>query len=326
MIIDVAATSGGALTILLQYYRSAKEDLINQYYFLVSTPVLEETVNIKVLYYPWVKKSWFHRLFFDKFFPKKLVKKYNIDELLSLQNILYPDIKIKQVVYLHQSLPFSEKKYKITENFIFWVYQNIIKIKIYRSLEIADQVIVQTKWMVDACVKNVGIDRNKILLIPSNPSINVKSIYTHEKDKKFIFFYPANGAVYKNHKIIVDAISALSLSNREKIQVIFTLNINENNLISKLYRRVKEESLPIEFIGHISKTEVYEYYSKSILLFASSLESFGLPLLEARKHKCPIIASNCSFSKEILQGYSKYSLFNPSRKIELTTLIEEFIS
>ena len=62
MVFDVPAESGGALTILKQYYDRAINDKDNQWLFVISTPYLNETENVKVLRYPWIKKSWFHRL------------------------------------------------------------------------------------------------------------------------------------------------------------------------------------------------------------------------------------------------------------------------
>ena len=84
---------------------------------------------------------------------------------------------------------------------------------------------------------------------------------------------------------------------------------------------VLDEDLPIEFIGSIDIEAVYEYYSKSILIFPSYIETFGLPMLEAKMHKSPILASDCAFSHEILDGYSDVKFFDPYDCIELTELL-----
>ena len=51
-------------------------------------------------------------------------------------------------------------------------------------------------------------------------------------------------------------------------------------------------------------------YAHSVLLFPSYVESFGLPLLEARLTGTYVIASNCPFSREILDGYEKALFFD----------------
>src|SRR5699024_2925067 len=92
MVFDVPAERRGALSILKDFYNEAKscEDKSINWFFVISKPNLEETDNIKVLRYPWIKKSWFHRLYFDKIVSPILVRKYNINKIFSLQNVRIP--------------------------------------------------------------------------------------------------------------------------------------------------------------------------------------------------------------------------------------------
>jgi glycosyltransferase involved in cell wall biosynthesis len=89
-----------------------------------------------------------------------------------------------------------------------------------------------------------------------------------------------------------------------------------------MYHEVQEKNLPIAFIGKITLDEVYDYYSKSILIFPSYIETFGLPMLEAKMHGSPILASDCAFSHEILDGYDRAKFFNPFKVEELAYEIE----
>lgn len=311
MVFDVPAESGGALTILKQYYQRAVEDKENDWIFIVSTPYLRDTNNVKIKRYPWVKKSWIHRLYFDNFVANKLVKKYQVDEVLSLQNIVVPKIKIKQTIYLHQSLPFIEKRYSITENFKFWIYQNIIGRMIFNSIKKADKVIVQTNWIMKAAIEKTKINKEKFIHEQPELNITVKKTYNPSSNKQSNFFYPASAAIYKNHEIILKACMELKKRNIENYKVIFTLNGDENKHIKRIKKTVVEKNLPIEFIGLINMESVYDYYTKSILIFPSYIETFGLPMLEARIHKSPILASDCAFSHEILDEYDKVEFFDP---------------
>lgn len=310
MVFDVPAESGGALTILNQYYDVAVKDKENNWIFVVSTPQLKDNENVKVLNYPWIKKSWFHRLYFDKLVAHKLVEKYNVDEILSLQNVVVFKIKIKQTLYLHQSLPFVEKKYGLIENPKFWVYQNIISNMIFKSIRKANKIIVQTKWMMNATIQKTGVNKNKFILKQPELNIKVKKFYKHN-DGMRLFFYPASGLSYKNHEVIVNACKLLKSKGINNYEVIFTLNGDENKEVGKLHELVESENLPVSFIGLLSINDVYEYYSKSILIFPSYIETVGLPMLEAKIHKTPIIASDCAFSHEILDDYDRVDFFNP---------------
>ena len=88
LIYDVHASESGALAILNDLYKKIynTSDKSKKYIFVVSTPYYNETENIKVLRYPWVKKSWFHRLFFDCVTTRLILSKYKPDKVYSLQN------------------------------------------------------------------------------------------------------------------------------------------------------------------------------------------------------------------------------------------------
>jgi len=317
MVFDVPAESGGALTILKQYYEKAVKDTLNKWIFVISTPNFIDTANVKILRYPWVKKSWLHRLYFDKFVAHKIVKKYEVDKVISLQNVIINNINVSQTLYLHQSLPFVEKRYRITENFKFWIYQNIISKMIFSSIKKADEVIVQTNWMREACLKKVDTDPDKVIVEQPKISIKVNKKYEKDKSGNILFFYPASGMIYKNHGIIVEAAKKLKEQGIVNYRIIFTLSGNENDYVKKLFKNVKKHNLPIDFIGQISVEEVYEYYCKSVLVFPSYIETFGLPLFEAKMHGSPILASDCKFSHEILDDYDKVTFFDPFNKYSL---------
>ena len=310
VVFDVAAEHSGALTILKQYYDVAVQDKENQWYFVISTPAFIETDNVFALRYAWVKKSWFHRLYFDRFVAPKIVEQVQADEVLSLQNLVVRGIKVKQTLYLHQPLPFVEKRYRINEDLKFWVYQNIIGRMIFNSVRKADRVIVQTNWMKEACVQKIKVAPSKFQVIPPVVKIDVKKSYQQDNESSKLFFYPASSTSYKNHTIIVDAVKHLKQKGIDNFKVVLTLEGHETKDIEQMYQKVQDQHLPIEFIGKISIDEVYDYYSKSILIFPSYIETFGLPMLEAKMHGAPILASDCAFSHEILDGYDRAKFFD----------------
>jgi glycosyltransferase involved in cell wall biosynthesis len=327
MVFDVPAISGGALSILEEYYHDAvhDNDKSKTWYFIVSLPELPETENIKVLRFSWIKKSWFHRLYFDQMIAPKLVEKYKADEILSLQNIIIPKVKLEQTLYVHQPLPFVDKKFKITENMLFWIYQNIIGRIILKSIKKANKIIVQTNWMKEACIKKTEVDPKKIKVIPPKINIVIKNHYKKTNNSLKTFFYPANASLYKNHKIILNSAFLLKEKGLNNYRILFTLKGNENKHIALIHRRTREYNLPIEFIGAITREQVFDYYTKSILIFPSYIETFGLPMLEAKLHNTPILASDCSFSHEILDGYEHVWFFGVEDAVELATLMQETV-
>lgn len=325
MVFDVPAESGGALSVLHEFYNEFKLDQGNEYIFVLSLPELKETSNIKILRFPWIKKSWGHRLYFDHFIAPKLIKEYDIDQVLSLQNVTIPRTKVYQRVLVHNALPFSEYRFRLKEDKFLWIYQNIIGRKIMKAIKKADYVIVQTNWMKEKIIERLNIDGNKIEIKSSKINIDIKEQFNETKDSLSTFFYPASGVIFKNHKVIVDACLKLKEEKINDYRVVFTLTGNENPHIAELYKRAVANELPFEFSGYLETKKVFELYRKSVLVFPSYVETVGLPLLEAKKINSPIIVSNHLAVNEILNAYTKYTEFNPSSADELYEIMRKFI-
>jgi glycosyltransferase involved in cell wall biosynthesis len=325
MVFDVPAESGGALSVLHEFYNEFKLDKENEYIFVLSLPELKETSNIKVLRFPWIKKSWGHRLYFDHFIAPKLIKRHNVDKALSLQNIIIPHTKVHQSVFLHNAIPFSDHRFSFSENRFLWVYQNFIGRNILKSIRKADNVIVQTKWMADKIVDELNIHHDRIEVKPPRIDITFMDIFKETKESLSTFFYPASAAVFKNHKVIIEACLKLKEEGIYDYKVIFTLKGNENENTKDLFNIVNKNKLPVEYVGTLERSKVFELYTKSILIFPSYLETVGLPLLEARIHETPIIASDCAFSHEILDRYEKVNFFDPNNEKALADIILKYI-
>lgn len=326
MVFNVSAESGGALSILNDFYNEYKNDKYNEYIFVVSKPEIYGTPNIKVLRYPWIKKSWIHRLFFDHLIAPKLIKKYKVEEVLSLQNIIIPHTKVPQVVYIHNALPFSEYRFSIFDDKLLWVYQNILSISIFNSIRKAYKVIVQTEWMKNKCIEKLNFESMKIEVLPPKIDIEVKKQFSKTKESMSTFFYPASGMVFKNHKIIIEACIKLKELGIDNYKVIFTLKGDENKHIIDLYKIVKDYELPIEFVGNIPREAVFDYYTRSVLIFPSYIETFGIPLIEAKAHETPVLVSDCNFSHEVLNNYDRVEYFNSFDYTKLSFLMRSLIN
>lgn len=312
IVYDVAASASGALSVLNDLYTEVRNysDKSIRWTFVISTPHLEETENIKVIRTPWIKKNWLCRLFFDCFIAPKIIKDEKADKILSLQNTIVPNTHIPQVLYLHQSLPFVEYRFTLLESLLFWTYQNIIAKFIYSSVKKAEKVIVQTHWMKDACIEKTQVSPDKMTVIPPIINIAPKKLFAYENMDIPTFIYPATPLIYKNHKVIIGACKQLINDGLTNFRVIFTMTGTENKLARQLYDEVEKYSLPIEFAGVLSRDGLFEWYSKAVLIFPSYIETFGLPLLEAKIHGTPVIAADTLFAREILDNYRNYDLFN----------------
>lgn len=322
LVYAVAAEYGGALSVLMDFYKKFKLQKENHYFFVVSTPKIDDCDNITVLRFPEIKKGWLYRLAFEYLRAPRLVKKYKIDQVFSTTNTVLPNVNIEQILYLHQPLPFVPYRFKWRENRLFWIYQNIIGKMIVHSVCKADHVIVQTKWIKEAAIRICGVKEDKFTI--EAPVVDETMVHHYHKGNiPTTFFYPASAYSYKNHWLILKACKQLKKDRIGNYQVVFTLFGNENAYASELKAFVEENALPVQFIGQISREEVFQRYSQSVLLFPSYIETFGMPLLEARLSGAPILAADMPFSREILDGYedADFFRFDNVKQLENTMLL-----
>lgn len=317
---DVAASSGGAASILYNFYKKCVEDKENQYVFVVSSIELSECDNVRVIAYPWIKKSMVHRYFFELFCAAQLVKKINPDKIFSLQNttILFCDPNI-QTIYMHQSLPFSSIKFSLFDQPKLWFKQNILGCIIRKSIRKCEKVIVQTNWIKEACAELCKVPRDHFI-VEDPPKIEVLTMY--ENPSNPYLFYPANGNKYKNHEVLIKALTSFKREHSFCPHTVFTISQEMGNYAKSIIDLSKQNQLDIEFVGEISRKRVWELYKRSILVFPSYLETLGLPLLEARYANAPILASDMPFSREVLNGYGNASFFSYDDSEALKKLIE----
>lgn len=319
---DIAASKTGALSILTDFYHYiAEHDTENEWIFLLGGSYIEETANIKVHIMQEVKKSWLNRLKFDLFTGATYIRDLHPDVVLSLQNTVTFGYKGRQIVYVHQPLGFQTVKkfslFKSNER-EYAIYQYFIGAIINASIRKADKVIVQTKWMQDAVAKKAHVSKEKIAqILPDVENLNQYKRPGVQKPNQF--FFPSGVMLYKNHECILKACTLLNQNGITDFNVLFT--IDEESLKSVTDYPYDNQHNNITTTGRLTKEQVLDAYNERTLIFPSYIETFGYPLAEARQFESPILASNCPFCQEVLQGYPSAHYFDPFKPEELAELM-----
>lgn len=325
LVYDVAAENGGAVTVLQSFYEQFCNDRDNEYLFVLSVCQLAEQPHIRVLNYPWIKKSPLHRLFFDHFTAPGLVRKYNADHILSLQNIELPHAGVPQTVYEHNALPFSEYKFRLSEAPHLWISQQILGRMMKRSIRRAEKVMVQTSWMKTAIVSQCGVPEDRVEV--RFPAVEMlKTSPWHLDKKKPVFFYPANASAYKNHRTFLKACEQLQQQGFDHYKVIWTVTGEENDSIRAIRKEAREKGLPIQFRGSLPRRELFDLYARSVLVFPSYIETVGLPLLEAQSVGAWILAADCLYAKNIIGDFERAEFFEPFDFTALSEKMQNFFS
>ena len=316
-----AATEGGALTILRQFLEGiATYSNKNMYYYIFcSLDELGLYENKNIIIVNNIKgKKWLDRIKWDLHGLRSWSKKKDIraDLIISFQNTgvrYYKDIK--QLIYLHQSIPFAEDinwDFFNKDERILWFYKNIYKRIIKFSIKDNSYILVQTEWMRNAVIKQFNWDSSKIFVIkPDLVKISIEEISNLEfRDRKFHIFYPAHKVIYKNHELIIRALRHIKDQKKkiyDNLMIHFTIDDNlgndRNDTIINLIRDLKVND-HIKLEGKLSYETVLSFYkSCDLMLFPSYIETFGLPLIEAASFGIPILAADMDYSREVMVDY-----------------------
>ena len=331
LVFDVPASKGGALSILKDFVSYIdKRVCVHEWYFVVSTEELNtHNPKIHMIRESFSKRSWVHRAFWEVFIANKIAKTLNPDVILSLQNTAIMFTTIPQIIYVHQSIPFCKDKrwiYFSLEELKYVFYRDIFRFLIGRSVRKADKVIVQTSWMKEALVDSYGIPDSKIEVIPpsiTNIPLSEKGL-SYEGGATNKFFYPAGPSLYKNFEVIIEAVKKL-LEQKYAPKVYLTIKGDENRYTARIKKMLKGLEDNFKLLGSIPREQVFKFYQTSILLFPSYLETFGLPLLEARLFNTPIIVSDRPFAREILEGYPNVDFFDPFSPDDLADKMKKYL-
>lgn len=307
-VVDLVCVQGGGYSVLnsLFTYVASGMQKKHEWLFIVSSQEFESNDYVKVNRFPNAASGYLQRVKTEWHEVNKVLNDFAPDIVLSMPNIRILGCKWKQAVYMQQSLPFQKIK-----RFNFFnkeergcaFRQHIQGFLIRRSLEKSDIVFVQTEWVkcaLEECIRNrpiikIGYPEDQI---DNSPVLQAKKLNSE-------FFYPASPYIYKNHRAIFDSIKIL----RQKgyFPKIY-LTLDPSDLDSDLDTEISDA---IECIGQQTKDQMRELYARTTLVFPSYIETVGLPLAEARAAGTWIIASDCPFSHEVLDGYPNCEYFDP---------------
>lgn len=313
---------GGALTVLQDAMKAfdSSADTEHSVIFLVSNPSVHSGIqlkHIKFIYFPFSKKSWLLRFFYEYFYFYILSLRIKPYTWLSLHDTT-PNVKAyERYVYCHNpsiflKMPLSSALIDPKQFAFSRLYKYLYKINIKKNTS----VITQQAWMADEFCKRFNIKN----VIVAAPDVDIETRNTDKKnnstsDGTFKLFYPAYPRYFKNHEIIFKAQDLV-----KNTSFWLTLSGRENNYTKKLIQQYPITN--ISLLGLLNKSEVEERYEEcNALIFPSMLETWGLPLTEFKEYDKPIIAADLEYAHETIGNYSKVYWFNPESAESLASAI-----
>lgn len=310
-IVGVSATAlvtSGGLTILKQFIEYASQ-YENTFFYIFINGKIEHQGAHNIEYISVGDLSWVGRIIWDWKRIKTVCEELNIKTVISLQNTSL-NVDCEQIIYLHQPLPFSEFKFSpwSLREFKLYLYQRFYKYFIFKYCNDVE-FVVQTNWMKESIVCVPSVSGEKVHVI--KPDIKLPFLKGTDlagaKRKSFNLLYPATPLIYKNHYVLVEALSILKSMGAGNLKLIVTFEENEFPQFVELAKKNHVFEM-VEFLGVVEYAELCkQYIDCDLLVFPSYVETLGLPLLEAACFGKRIVCSDLPYSRDVLSGYDGVS-------------------
>ena len=321
---------GGPLTIYKDCLRCVEKYFLENYEIvaLVHNRELFSEFDSKIKFIEFMdsKKSYLKRFYYEYFYFKRLSKKLKPYLWFSLHDMTPNVVTDKRAVYCHNPIIFYDVKRKdmINEFKMFMFsrfYKYIYKINIKKN----NFVVVQQDWIRKRFKKIFKIKN----VVVAHPNVVIDDSNNNCKNTKIVknsFLYPSFPRIFKNFEVICKAVEILENKNIENFKVYLTIDGSENiysKEIVEKYDRLK----CIEFIGLQIRENLMKYYSKiETVIFPSKLETWGLPISEAKAFGKNIILADLEYAHETLGTYEKVMFFGPDDAEKLAEKMEMLIN
>lgn len=309
-------TEGGPLTVLRDCVEAAAETLSGwRVVVMAHDASLINVPGVEVITFPYTKKSWLRRLFLEWYGFKTFTKQNTVDLWLSLHDITPNVIAKRQVVYCHNPSPFSTANWRDS-----WFDPKYLAFTLFygflyaMNIQKNHSVVVQQEWIRAEFKRRFRVDR----VIVARPDCrNVGGLKNYDQkfirsDNKCIFFFPALPRCFKNFELIGEAVEILERSNRWTSRVRWTINGTENSYtrwLRKRFGRLRS----IDWIGRLDREEMIMQYSEvDCLIFPSRVETWGLPISEAKSANLPMLLVDLPYAHETVGNWDRVAFFPPN--------------
>lgn len=163
----------------------------------------------------------------------------------------------------------------------------------YSAIKKSDAIICVSENTANDLLRYCPVKENKIHVIHNGVSPIYRPILNIDFIEKRNVLFVGSRAGYKNFDVAVKAISGL---DHLSLSIVGGGEVNDKEklLLDSLLKN------RYHILGKLSNEELnFQYNTAYALLYPSSYEGFGIPILEAMRAGCPVIAMNSSSIPEV---------------------------
>lgn len=278
-----------------EYVLFANEDNYKIYNF--------ENPRFTTIKFPFSAEEVLKRILIEQLFLPFTIKANRIDVLFSPSTIIPIFSGCKNVVCIHDMIPFFVKQ-KFSK-----IRSKYVKMMIKISAKRADKIFTVSNNSKKEIQKICKVRDSKIVITPngiknklreSNP--HIWNLFKNEKlIKDKYLLYVGTLEPGKNLTRLVQSFEILKTKYNLNHQLVITGKKGwQYNEIFKTVEKLKIEKSVI-FTDYVSNEILYHLYKNAeLFIFPSLYEGFGLPVLEAMALGLPAIVSNTSSMPELV--------------------------
>jgi len=281
-----------------------KYDKVNKYYLFTYEPIQFENNFYRNI--PTVKSIIPQKLFapiWNNFILPGYLKKNKIDLLFSVNQIL-PLVKVKNCKYVSIV---NDVIYKADPNFLPFIYRRYLQLFAHFSIKISDKILTISEYSKKDILKHYDVSENKIQVVLPATNKDFKPLNFSSSEKEEIkkqFGLSKNVVLYvgmiENRKNILCILKIADLIKEIKNEVEFILVGKKGHGSHKILKEVYKRS-NVKHLTNIDDITLKKLYNiADVFLFPSFYEGFGYPPLEAMQSGLPVVASNNTSLKEII--------------------------
>ena len=140
--------------------------------------------------------------------------------------------------------------------------------------------------------------------------------------RRWDFLYVADGVAHKNHLRLLEAWRLLA---EEGLRPTLALTLGERDraLVDLVEAAIRRDGLNIENVGALPHAAMLRaYHEAGALVFPSTAESFGLPLIEAERSGLPVVASERDFVRDVCVPAQT---FDPDSAVSIARAVKRFL-
>jgi len=168
-------------------------------------------------------------------------------------------------------------------------------------------------------------------ILVSHPLLNnnkIKKILMVKENTShiFTFLYPLMPRVFKNLEILCEAVKILHKKNIFNFELILTISPFDNKYSEFIFNKYGD--LPkIRFEGMKKREDLFKLYkSASCVIFPSNVETWGLPITEAKFFNKKLLLVDLPYARETLGNYDKVCFFKHDSPFQLANLMQKAIN